>query len=129
MRKSKAKPSTVEKQALAYVNYWQKQLRLMDWNFEIAILEDPEQAEGFAINRHSPNYQCSKITILNPEKVPEHWTGCSDLEVTVVHELLHTRLLYAFGKKQCDWHAEMAIETISVALVANRRGISPEELE
>jgi hypothetical protein len=124
--KKNIKPKTVKQQALEYLKYWQKQLRLMDWNFDLEITDDAE--EGFGKNSHRPNFQSSKITLLNPEKIPEHWTGIRDLEVTLVHEILHTRLIYAFGKK-CGWHEEMAVETIAVALVANRRGISPEELE
>ncbi len=120
---------TVKQQATEYLKYWQKQLRLLDWKFELEIEDDVAKCSGFAVNHHSVNFQCSRITILNPEKIPDDWTGCPDLEVTLVHEILHTRLIYAFGKKPCDWHGEMAIETIAVCLVANRRGISPEELE
>ena len=76
-----------------------------------------------------PQDQAGVLSVLDPEKIPEEWRGCKDLEVTVVHELLHARLLFCEDRsKSKHWHLEMAIETIAKALVATRRGITPEEL-
>ena len=124
--KTKAKPKSVKTLANQYLKYWQKQLRLLDWEFKLEISTNPE--DFFGRNIQNPNYQSAIITLLHPDSIPKDWSRIADLEVTLVHELLHTRLMYAIGKR-CDHHGEMAIETIAVALVANKRGIPPEDLE
>jgi hypothetical protein len=71
------------------------------------------------------------IFVSTPKTIPDDCTGVKDLEVTVVHELLHARLVYVQyhgKKKKKKWPVEVAIEIIAKSLVANRRGISPEEL-
>lgn len=77
----------------------------------------------------NPDHQFCRIKILDPEKVPKDWYGIRDLEVTIVHELLHARLLYALGVKSANCHAELAIEVIAISLVSNRRGVKIEDLE
>ena len=128
-RVRKPKKSSSLKEALELLEYWRNQLRLRDWEFEVIIEDSPEKTDNsFAMNGHNLNFQTSKIVILDPEKIPEQWKGCRDFEVTIVHELLHTRFIHSMPKK-CCCHEEMAIETTAKALVANRRGISPEEIE
>lgn len=112
-----------------YVKYWQKQLRILDWKIEIEVKDDVTEFDAYAQMKHNRNYQTAVLTVLEPKKIPEDWTGSRDLEVTTVHELIHTRLVYCPSPKEKDnHHLEMAIETLAVALVANRRGISPEEI-
>lgn len=121
----------LEKEVREIILYWQKVLRLLDWDMQFKVVDDPKDIECFASNRHHKSYQCCKIRVLNPKKIPPEWEGIRDLEVTLVHELLHTRLIYCTPdnkgtKHQC--HEEMAIETLAVALVCLRRGITSEEL-
>jgi hypothetical protein len=124
----KTKTKTTKQLAKEYLNYWKKQLRLLDWKFTIKVVDKIEELSCFGITKQHPTDQSADIEVFDPEKIPEDWRGIRDLEVTIVHEILHTRLLYALGKK-CDWHGESAIEIIATALVANRRGVNPEELE
>lgn len=121
---------TVLEQAQNYIAYWQKQFRMMDWVFTVEIEKDPTKNECFGSMSHNLNNQTASMKILDPDKIPDDWIGTKDLEVTIVHELVHTRFIYAMkprGKKK-NYHQEMAIEVIAKSLVANRRGITPEEL-
>jgi hypothetical protein len=118
-----------EKLSWEYIKYWQKQLRLLDWDIRLEVVQNPKDTEDSAAwVKKSQNYQQARITVLDSSKWPEDWTwGSNDLEVTIVHELLHVRLAYVTGKKQ-NCHIEMAVETLAMALVAARRGITLEEL-
>lgn len=114
------------------VDHWIKHLRLSHWKFEIEVVpwEDGKEPT-FAENRMDPNYEASYIRIYDPDTIPKEAKGVRDIEVTLVHELLHTRLVYVASlskKKKKSWAVEMAVETLAQALVANRRGISPEDL-
>lgn len=93
--------------------------------------DNPKEVDYFGRNKHNLNFQECLIEFLIPEKIPDDWWGCRDLEVTLVHELLHTRLMYfsAESKRSNNWHLELAIETIAKALVAARRGIDLEDLK
>ena len=121
---------TVLEQAQEYISYWQKQFRMLDWEFTVKIHEDPEKFESFGSMTHSLNNQAAQMDLLDPDKIPSEWVGVRDLEVTIVHELVHARFIYCMKpkKKNKNYHQEMAIETVAKALVANRRGITPEEL-
>lgn len=115
------------------IRYWQRQLWLPNWKFKFRIHTDPKEIKGsFALNEHSPNNEVAFIHLLHPDKIPEDWIGVRDLEVTIVHEMVHTRLIYVAHpskKRVKNWNLEMAVEVIAKALVANRRGIDPEELK
>lgn len=101
----------------------------MDWDFNVILYDDPKKFEFFGRMKHYRNDQKADLEVLDPKKIPTEWSGVKDLEVTIVHELLHTRLIFCPAPKKGDNHfLEMAIETISKTLVAHRRGITPEEL-
>jgi len=57
---------------------WQKRLRLQDWNVSVAfgILED-----STGLTKINPNFKVAKV-IIDEE-------GNNELEITLVHELLH----------------------------------------
>ena len=115
-------------QVQTYILYWQPILRLKDWNFVIKnIHSDPTVFDMFARINSNRNNQVATLELLDPEKIPEEWIGCRDLEVTVVHEMLHTRLAHVHTGKSTH-HEEFAIETLSKALVSLKRGVTPEEL-
>lgn len=114
-----------EKLSLEYLKYWQKRLRLQDWDIRIEVDNDIENCSGQVTK--SLDYQWAKILIKDPTKLPEDRYLVEDLEVTIVHELLHIRMAYITGKK-ANHHEEMAIETIAQNLVALKRGIEVEDL-
>jgi len=79
-----------------------------------------------------PNYEHSHITIFDPLTIPDEMKGVRDIEVTLVHELLHIRFVYVATlskKKKKKWPVELTIEVLAQSLVANRRGIKIADLE
>ena len=120
---------TRQEEAEELIKHYQKVFRMMDWIMTITVHDDPEKFERFGLGTHYPNDQEVKYQVINPDKVPEKWEGVKDMEVTIVHEILHTRFFYCFKpKKRHNHHQEMAIETTAKVIVAARRGITPEEL-
>lgn len=113
------------------LTYWKKQLRLQNWKFYLRLIKWDKKT-GFAYNSQDPNYETSYITLADPDTIPAEIRGVRDMEVTLVHEMLHTRLIYVAplsNKKKKKWPVEIAVETIAQSLVANRRGIDLEELK
>lgn len=123
------KLTTLEKSIEKHISYWQAQLRLLDWDITYEVRETPD--EGYAHMKHWPTDQRAHMTITDPSKIPGDWVLAKDLEVTIVHELLHTRFLYATPIKafRNNVHEEMAIETCARAMVALRRGVGIDDLE
>jgi hypothetical protein len=72
------------------------------------------------------------IEFLHPECMEEDGrTAVKDIEVTVVHELLHLRFFYCLPNHEKDEflpHVEQAIETTAIAMVAAKRGVSIKEI-
>lgn len=105
-----------------YVYFWKKQLRLEDWDITFNVPEhDPK---GFAFVKSHQCFQRAHITVRNPALVPPDSQVNNDLEVTVVHELLHLRFAnVSFPADGADDNAfELAIERTAEALVALNRG-------
>lgn len=144
--KSKAKRNAkrpaqpgIQKTAEQMLAYWKYYLHLTDWNIRIKVVEDAKDCdEALGVNQQHPAFQESFIRVLDPNKIPEDWMfGCRDMEVTIVHELLHTRFIYCIprgnkkenpGMRLLAYQEELAIETTAKALVANRRGVRLEDL-
>jgi len=135
MKRSNAKPIDLKKavaeKIAADLSYWVQHLRLTNWQITVEIM--PWQKDlGFGDNSMDPHYESSTIHLYDPDTIPLDVKGIRDLEVTLVHELLHIRLVYAVAtsqKKKKKWPVEMAIETIAQSLVANRRGINIKDLK
>jgi len=104
---------------------------LQNWNISVRH-EQWDKDKGFGDNQIDPNNEHSTITLYDPSTIPVEVQGVRDLEVTLVHELLHIRLVYLSpnsNKTKKKWATEIAIETIAQSLVANRRGIKLEALK
>ena len=113
----------------SYVKYWKPLLRLKDWKIEIKVTTDPDE-EFMGQLTHWRKDQEAILTVLKPELIPEDWRGVRDLEVTVVHELLHLRIIDCVNhNKNTHNFVELLVETLAQLLVSQRRGISPEELK
>lgn len=117
-------------EARKLTKYWQKQLRLLDWDIQVEnVFDDIDKFNSFGETKISENHQYARISLLDPCKIPDMWVGCRDMEVTIVHEILHVRLTYCFDNKgDDDSHKELAIEQLARVMVALKRGISTEEL-
>lgn len=112
----------------SYVKNWQKSLGLMNWNVYYRFTDDIK-----CYGRTSIYPMCSEIRMefADPERLDlEDGIGVKDLEVTVVHELLHVRLHYAvYHDKIHHDHVEQAIESIALGMVASKRNIRIEDIE
>lgn len=111
--------------------YWRKQLNLHNWKIKVRMLPWDKDDPSFGSTEISPCYERATIALSTPETIPADAIGIRDLEVTLVHELLHIRLVYVASlstKPKKKWPLEMAIETIAQSLVIHRRGIKLEDL-
>jgi hypothetical protein len=108
---------------------WQKRLRLRDWNVKCTIEPYPE-VNGYGRTTCSLSLKEACIRICDPadeQFIKEMNLGTADLEVTLVHELLHlhgeTFDHVVVKKKQRAEHCglEQMIECTAQALVALKR--------
>jgi len=107
---------------------WQQRLRLEDWDVSARFARMTDKVEGFADISASSSNRVARILLRNSDDIPSNWLGVTDLEVTLVHELLH---LPASGfdsgfkqKEDSPEHIalELFIERCAQALVAAKRG-------
>jgi hypothetical protein len=119
-----------------YLRYWKPQLRLDHVDFEI-VFKNPGEAKGIlatceiAFSRHR-----QKIELRHPtERTERDKTDFRrDLEVVVVHELLHTKEMLWRDHPAIDkvfvedkWLGELhedSLDAIAEALVRTRRGMN-----
>src|SRR5690348_643204 len=76
------------KKAISYVDYWVPRLRLD--HYEIEVVEAEDEGTDFAMIDADLVYLHAIITVRDPKKLADSETHASkDLEVTIVHELVH----------------------------------------
>ena len=107
--------------------YWQKKLRIYDWTIGLAI----GRKDSFEVEERCGEINISvangsaKILILDPVDYPKSNYIKQDMEVTLVHELLHLRFFPDARNKQEELLGmllmEQAIERTTQALVELRR--------
>jgi hypothetical protein len=130
MGKRKAAKPAFLRDAEFYVAKWVPRLRLEDYLIEVKPA--PDDFDSIAEARGNVTHLRAHVIIKDPAQIPEddgpH--ACHDLEVTVVHELLHLRfgevLLVLKGK--AHYANEIATEMTAMALVAADRGVEPRSL-
>ena len=122
--------------AQEYLAYWRPQLRLDHIDFEIIIMRPEEKEHSVLADcRQNPPYHTQKIKIRNPQdrtdKDKEYFRR--DLEVCVVHELLHTKEIpwcdhpkvnEVLGRD--EWLNQLhedSLDAVAEALVRARRGM------
>jgi hypothetical protein len=102
---------------------WQKRLRLEDWDIKVKYAE----IEGYGRCRPQAHHKVAQIEIKSsPPK--DNCGTCEDIEVTLVHELLHVRIDQWLKPEDQNKYVEGTefeafIEQISQALVAAKRGL------
>lgn len=95
-------------QAKEYLSYWQPQLRLDHVDFEI-VLSNPEESSGnLAVCKIAYGRHRQKIEIRHPSERTERDQTVfrRDLEVVIVHELLHT--------KEAPWRDHPSVDKVFV---------------
>lgn len=116
------KTHSVKKQTLVkLLETWQKILRLQDWDIKLKVVTNLDGC--LARCEPNPKYKTAVITFCT--KTPGHLEDNSDLEITLVHELLHIHHSpVSFLIKEDsweDWSAESMIDQLAHALVALHR--------
>lgn len=110
--------------------FWQKQLRVQDWNITVTVVRKSEVEGGYAEVETSYAYRSAKIRLVDPVDFEDSdGERERDMEDSLVHELLHIVL------KDCRIHSkddhgnltntgvaeERAIDALAGALVALHR--------
>lgn len=124
-------------QAYEYLSYWKPQLRLDHIDIEISIMRPEErQHQILADCRENPPYHTQKIKIRNPSDRTAHDNVIfrRDLEVCIVHELLHTKEIPWRDHPKVnevlnkdEWLNQLhedSLDAVAEALVRARRGIT-----
>ncbi len=131
--------TSLEQQELAqandYLAYWKPQLRLEHIDFQIVLMNPEESGNSLARCKVAPCYHQQKIQIIHPNdrsKGDEAFLR-RDLEVAIVHELLHTKEFpwrdhpsvdEVFNKdKWLNKLHEDSLDAVAEALVRVRRGL------
>lgn len=129
MGKKTVKPKYM-RDALRYIQKWVPRLRIENYDFQVE--EAPEGFEPYALAVCNPRNLRACIVIRDPAKASEDGQAdaCNDLEVTLVHELLHVRFAEVLAELEgkANIANEIATEMIALALVAADRGVHPRSL-
>jgi hypothetical protein len=128
------KEMTEIKKAQAFLAYWQRQLRLDHWDVELRLGAPDEMTDGASAQSATRRYN-GAVIVVRPEQetVPALQRFLrNDLEVRIVHELLHIKeSLWRNNPKlnvmdEDRWinrlHEE-CLDAIAEALVRARRGM------
>lgn len=107
---------------------WQERLKLQHWTIAVGIfsLESFERAEAQGEIQFSIDTGRALIKILDPEKYPES-PFKQDMEISLVHELLHLMFAPFTPKEGTLQHSfmENSIENLAQILVASKRKEEP----
>ena len=118
-RVTSMQPVVTDEQVHDWLKIWQKRLRLEDWKIEVKIVRiwDLEQGTLGHIDWSVP-HRTATIKVLNPadyelpkDKIP------ADMELSVVHELVHLHLSVLPLNKSSRGAEEQVVSMIADALV------------
>jgi hypothetical protein len=102
--------------------YWQKVLRLQDWDVRVAIkrrheFHVEERSGEIILDRYE---RSANVRLLDPQDYPPDCIRSQDMERTLVHELLHLHTDF-FKEEDHSVAEEQAINAIAMALIALER--------
>lgn len=117
--------TVTQEDAQARCGYWQTVLRLQDWDVRVTFCRRHDLKHGVA-RAEIDIYRRAHVRILDPiDQNPEDWPVDRDVEVSLVHELLHLQF-YDVAKPKEDTPEDVAlergIEATARALVQLSRG-------
>ncbi len=105
---------------------YQAILRLQDWRVDVSIgRPDLEHEDDGAYVTYNTSLRIAKILIVAPEYYPTNAMMPQDMEVDLVHELVHLYFV-PLGKPADDTARdllEVAVQSIAEAVVKLRRAI------
>lgn len=111
---------------------WQKILRLQDWILNVSIRRERDfcTKESNAEIIPSLPKRMATIRIIDPVDYDPNQSEPQDMELSLVHELLHIHLFQLFADREDEMRLvaeEQAIEAISRGLIALSRQGSGED--
>lgn len=89
---------------------WQARLRIQDWNIDYRLVNSGE-IDSFAQSRGSDSCKEAIVKVCIFEQISPGWLGSPDMEVTLVHELLHIANSLAEYKIQHDHTKDLKATT------------------
>lgn len=110
---------------------WQKRLRLLDWEIVTRFATKDDKIDAFGQSSLLPGHKIARVLITPTCDILPDWNGCEDLEVTLVHELLHFHAdafdKFFTGKRRSShenehYGLEFLIEIAAIAMVELKRG-------
>lgn len=114
-----------EEQLQAKCLEWQKLLRLQDWHVKVYVKRDRDLMLGkkAGVCRWTIAKKMAIIQVLDPTDYDPDTPWEQDMELTLVHELLHLHLapFDNFEDSPLETAVEQAVESISEGLVTLRR--------
>ena len=105
-------------------DYWQRQLRLQDWDVTVRVVRWHEvDGSPLGLCRVRWSTRDAEILLLDPQDYgPDRSGSDRDQELTLVHELLHIAFPGDRSDGSCSTTMEQAVEATARALVALNRG-------
>jgi hypothetical protein len=107
---------------------WQTRLRLLDWDISCEWATH-YNVEAFGRTKTSLANRTALIDLVPPDQIDDEGI-LNDLEVTLVHELLHVKAADVLENKTCSSHPDLEgplwecfIDQVAQALVAGKRGL------
>lgn len=113
-------------EAVASCDRWQKVLRLQDWDIVLEIVRRHKMASPTCVGQTEMDcYHRAMIKLCDPvDLMSEDWDANKDMELTLVHELVHMHMYdirikeERHGETTTEWlAAERAIDMLAGALV------------
>ena len=107
------------------LGYWQKRLRLQDWDVEIKVVRhyDTTEEDVRAYVEFCDNKRTARITFVDPADLgPERWP-VESLEQSLVHELLHLHMRGFEPKADTPAYTamEQAVHALAGALTSDEQ--------
>jgi hypothetical protein len=113
-------PPTFEQEAERLLRKWQAILRLQDWDITLKIGRFHEiHNEALAHCRHCTLKNSAEIMVRAPQDLlpAESWPGDNDVELTIIHELIHVKLSPLSIPDKLDVEQEQLVESLARTLV------------
>lgn len=113
-----------EEEARERCAYWQRVLRLQDWEIEVNVARAYHmRLDGLAECHWQIKKRMAVINLQDPIDFDPGWLGDRDMELSLVHELLHLHLAPWSPQEgtEDDVFEEQAIHAMSKAFVELER--------
>lgn len=103
--------------------FWQRQLRIQDWDVRLSVVRYHEIEGNIGLCKAKASSRQAIIQLCDPQDLHHDASDSDrDLEVTLVHELLHVAFPSDLEDGRTSEAQEQAIDSTARALVLLRRG-------